>query len=267
MVNEDRAMSSARLACQVHGDAHAPAVVLLHSLATHSEIWRPQLAVWANTFRVICIDLPGHGASPAADEPLSLSDHAALVEQVLDTLAIQRAAIVGLSLGGMVAQAWALRSPARVRALVLAHTSAQTTPAVHEIWQQRLAQFKQHGLESQVAPTLARWFTPGFVEASPMTMDWVAQQIRATSPAGYAAAIHAIQGLDHLDRLAEIKAPTLVVAGDSDAAVPPQLASAMAARLQSAGLLVLKDAGHIGNVQQAHAFTESVGRFLRETPA
>lgn len=260
-------MSSARLAFHIHGQPHAPAVVLLHSLATHSEIWRPQLAVWAGMFRVICIDLAGHGASPADHGLSNLAEHAALVEQVLDTLAIPRAALVGLSLGGMVAQALALRSPARVRALALAHTSAQTTPAVHEIWQQRLAQFEQHGLEPQVQPTLARWFTPGFVDASPMTMDWVAQQIRSTTTAGYATAIRAIQGLNHLDRLAEIKAPTLIVAGDSDTAVPPQLASAMAARLPHAGLLVLKDAGHIGNVQQAHAFTESVGRFLREAPA
>lgn len=267
MVNETAAVNKARLAFHMHGNAQAPTVVLLHSLATHSEIWRPQLAVWSGVFRVICIDLAGHGASPAVDELFSLADHAALVEQVLDTLAVQRAAIVGLSLGGMVAQALALRSPARVRALVLAHTSAQTTPAVHEIWQQRLAQFEQHGLESQIQATLARWFTPGFVDASPMTMDWVAQQIRSTTAAGYSAAIRAIQGLNHLDRLANIKAPTIIVAGDSDAAVPPQLASAMAARLPHAGLLVLKDAGHIGNVQQAHAFTESVGRFLREAPA
>jgi len=260
-------MNAGRLACHVAGDARAPAVVLLHSLATHSEIWRPQLAVWSTLFRVVRIDLPGHGASPLPPGPLALADHAALVEYVLDDLAIERAALVGLSLGGMVAQAIALRSPSRVRSLVLAHTSARTIPAVREVWQQRLAQFERDGLESQVAPTLARWFTKPFADASPLTMDWVARQIRATSPAGYAAAIRAIQGLDHLDRLGEIAAPTLVVAGDSDAAVPPQAASAIVACLRRADLLVLKDAGHIGNVQQPLAFTEAVGRFLRDGPA
>ena len=149
-----------------------------------------------------------------------------------------------------------------MRSLVLAHTSARTAPELREVWQQRLDHFQRHGIESQIEPTLARWFTKPFADACPMTMGWVARQIRATSPAGYASAIGAIQGLDHLDRLAEIDAPTLVVAGECDAAVPPAAASAMAARVPHAELLVLKDAGHIGNVEQALSFTEGVGRFL-----
>jgi len=265
MAGESALVSAGPLACRVFGEPWAPPVVLLHSLATHSEIWRPQLAVWSTTFRLVCIDLPGHGASPAPTGPLALADLAGLVHAVLDELAVARAAVVGLSLGGMVAQAMALGAPSRVRSLVLAHTSARTAPELREVWQQRLQQCEQHGIESQVEPTLARWFTKAFAGASPMTMDWVARQIRTTSPAGFATAIGAIQGLDHLDRLAEIALPTLVVAGDADAAVPPQAASAMAARMPRAELFVLKDAGHIGNVQQPLLFTEAVGRFLRET--
>lgn len=260
-------MTEGTLAHRVHGDARAPAVVLLHSLATHSDIWQPQCAAWSTAFRLVCIDLPGHGASAAPKGSPTLDDLAVLVERVLDARAITQAAVVGLSLGGMVAQALALRAPARVRSLVLAHTSARTPPELREVWQQRLEQAERNGLAAQVEPTLARWFTKDFAAACPLTMAWVAQQIRATSPAGYAAAIRAIQALDHLDRLAAIAVPTLVVAGDADAAVPPQAASAMAARMPRAGLLVLRDAGHIGNVQQPVAFTEAVGRFLRDGPS
>jgi 3-oxoadipate enol-lactonase len=258
-------MIAAGLFCRVAGPAEAPAVVLLHALATHGELWLPQWPVWSMAFRLVAIDLPGHGMSPAPQAPMTLADHAGQVADALDALGIERAAVVGLSLGGMVAQALALRQPGRVRSLVLAHTTARTLPAVREIWDTRLAQFEREGLEKQVEPTLGRWFTPAFATASPMTMAWVARQIRATSPAGYTGAIRAIQGLDHFDRLGAITVPALVVAGDADAAVPLHAASALAERLPHAKLFVLKDAGHLGNVQQPVAFTEAVGGFLMRT--
>lgn len=256
--------AGAGLATHVSGPAHAPDVVLLHALATHSEIWQPQLAAWSTAFKLVRIDLPGHGDSPAPAAPLQLADYAAGVCRALDELQIEQAAVVGLSLGGMVAQAMALHHPRRVRALVLAHTSARTEPAVHEIWTRRLEQFELQGLDAQVAPTLQRWFPQAFAEASPMTLEWVARQIRATSASGYATAIRAIQALDHRDRLAEIAVPTLVVAGDADAAVPPAAAAALAGRIPGAQRLVLQEAGHLGNVQQPLAFTEQVGRFLQQ---
>jgi 3-oxoadipate enol-lactonase len=257
-------VSAGQLACHVDGPAHAPVLVLLHALATHSEIWRPQLAAWSTAFRVVRIDLPGHGASPPPAGPMDLAAYATQVGEALDALAIERATLVGLSLGGMVAQAMALQQPQRVQALVLAHTSARTEPAVREVWQRRFEQFERHGLQRQVAPTLERWFTRTFAAACPLTMDWVAAQIRTTSPAGYAAAVQAIQALDHLDRLADIPVPALVIAGDCDAAVPPPLAAGLAARLRRAELLVLEDAGHLGNVQQPLRFTEAVGRFVQQ---
>ncbi|WP_280155128.1 alpha/beta fold hydrolase [Piscinibacter sp. XHJ-5] len=255
-------MNDKGLAFHVEGPADAPPLVLLHPIATHSEIWRPQTAAWSTAFRLVRIDLPGHGASAVPDKPLTLADYADQVCEVLDELRLERAAVVGLSLGGMVAQAMALSHARRVRALVLAHTSDKTEPAVHEIWERRFEQFERCGIEAQVEPTLERWFTRAFVRACPMAVNWVAGQIRATSAAGYATAIRAIQRLDHRDRLARITLPVLVVAGDSDTAVPPAAASAMADRIPGAELLMLKDAGHLGNVQQPLVFTEAVGRFL-----
>jgi 3-oxoadipate enol-lactonase len=253
------------LFCHVAGPADSPAVVLLHALATHGELWRPQWPAWSMAFRLIAIDLPGHGMSPAPTAPMTLADYAERVAVALDELGIESASIVGLSLGGMVAQALALRQPGRLRSLVLAHTTARTLPALREIWDERLAQFERDGLEKQIEPTLGRWFTPAFAGATPMTMEWVAGQIRATSPAGYASAIRAIQGLDHFDRLGQITIPTFVVAGDADSAIPLPAASALAERLPRAQLFVLKDAGHLGNVQQPIAFTEAVGSFLMRT--
>lgn len=259
-------MNAPRLFHSVHGPDGAPVVVLLHPLATHSALWQPQLPAWSTRFRVVCVDLPGHGRSPVLPEVTTLSQYAAEVRRVLDALGVDRAALVGLSLGGMVAQAFALDWPGRTQALVLAHTSARTEPAIRDLWSTRLQQAADEGMAAQVPAILGRWFPPAFAASAPMTLQWVAAQILATPFAGYAAAVGAIQRLDHLDRLHRIAAPTLVVAGELDAAAPPALAWSMAERLPRATLVTLPGSGHIGNVQQALAFTETVGAFLVQSP-
>ncbi|WP_342130869.1 alpha/beta fold hydrolase [Hydrogenophaga sp. OTU3427] len=245
------------------GDAQAPALVLLHSLATHSELWASQRRVWCQMFRVISVDLPGHGASPEWSDGFTLNDLADEVLSVLDGLGIEQAAVVGLSLGGMVAQALALRHGARVQALVIAHAGARTDAAVQEIWNQRIAQFESRDMEVLSQSTLQRWFPREFAEQSPLTLAWVAGMIHATQPGGYISAIRAIQGLDHLDRLHTITAPTLVLAGHADAAVPPAVARQLAEQLPNAQLRLLDGTGHLGNVQAPIQFTEIVGAFLQ----
>lgn len=255
-------MNTARLFHSVHGPDGAPVVVLLHPLATHSALWQPQLPVWSNRFRVVCVDLPGHGRSPVLPDVTTLSQYAEEVRLVLDALGVDHAALVGLSLGGMVAQAFALDWPERTRALVLAHTSARTEPAIRDLWSTRLQQAADEGMAAQIPAILGRWFPPTFAAAAPMTLQWVAAQIGSTPFTGYAAAIGAIQRLDHLDQLHRITAPALVIAGELDAAAPPALARMMADHLPAATLVTLPGSGHIGNVQQALAFTETVGAFL-----
>ncbi|MDB5967283.1 MAG: 3-oxoadipate enol-lactonase [Polaromonas sp.] len=255
-------MSQARLAFRVDGPADAPAVVLIHALATHSELWAFQVPAWAMHLRVIRVDLPGHGLSPMLEGVRSLADFAREIATVLDDLDVNRAALVGLSLGGMVAQAFALAYPARTSALVLAHTSARTDPAVQQIWARRIEQFRDEGLAAQVPSILERWMPRSFAESSPLTLEWIASQIRSTRPEGYQASIEAIQQLDHLDRLKHITAPALVIAGEVDAAAPPATAALMAERLPDARLVVLPGVAHLGNVQQPVLFTETAGSFL-----
>lgn len=255
-------MTTARLSHSVHGPDGAPVVVLLHPLATHSALWQPQLPAWSTRLRVVCVDLPGHGRSPVLPDISTLSQYAGEVRLVLDGLDIKQAALVGLSLGGMVAQAFALDWPERTSALVLAHTSTRTEPAIRDLWRTRLQQAADEGMAAQVPAILGRWFPAPFAASAPLTLQWVAAQIKSTPFAGYAAAIGAIQRLDHLDQLHRITVPTLVVAGELDAAAPPALARLMADHLPTATLVTLPGTGHIGNVQQPLSFTETVGAFL-----
>lgn len=258
-------MASPVLFARDEGPRDGPAVVLLHSLATSGALWDPQASIWAESWRVIRIDLPGHGRSPGGSEDGALGAMADRVAATLDALDVARWSLVGLSLGGMVAQAIALRTPDRVAAMVLAHCGARTDAAVREIWNRRLAQLEAGGMAGQVAPTLERWFPVEFVRQFPLTMEWVGGMIRRTPRVGYEAAIRAIQGLDHVEALRTLRVPALIVAGTEDTAVPPQAAEALSGVLPNAELDVLEGVGHIGNVQAPGRFTERVGAFLRQS--
>jgi 3-oxoadipate enol-lactonase len=226
-------------------------------------MWAPQVPVWSSRFWVVNVDLPGHGTSPPSETQYSLKDLADAVCAHLDARAIDRFAIVGLSLGGMVAQALAIHRPQRVWAAVLAHTLAAITPAARKLWDERIAAVEARGIESQVEATLERWFTQRFRTDAPLTMAWVADMVRATDARGFVTAARAIQSLDHLELLADVEVPALVVAGREDASATPSAAEAMHERLARSELTLLESA-HLGNVEQSVAFTERVGAFLRQ---
>jgi 3-oxoadipate enol-lactonase len=244
------------------GPEGAPVVVLLHPLATDMRIWSLQLPVLANKYRVIRVDLAGHGGS-AAVTARSIADQARMVADTLRAEGISGATIVGLSLGGMVAQRLALDHQGLVRGLVIACSAARMLPALGALWAERIAATRAGGMEAQVAPTLARWFTPEFAAASPLTLTWVGGIIADTPPEGYIASCEAIRDLDQLDELDRITAKTLVIAGRHDAALPLQVLQAIVAKIPGARLALL-DAAHLANVEQPVKFTELVGAFLDE---
>jgi 3-oxoadipate enol-lactonase len=255
---------SALLAHEVHGNPNGEVVVLLHALATTSALWSYQVPAWAAHFKVVNVDLPGHGRSSLLPGQADMAGYAKAVKELLDHLGIQKAALVGLSLGGMVAQAFAIAYPERISALVLAHTGARTHPAGWEIWARRLEQFQDAGLIAQIPSILERWFPRDFSEASPLTLRWISDQIAGTNPEGYASAIRAIQQLDHFDAIKAIRVPALVIAGEVDSAAPPAASTAMAEQIRGARLVVLAGVAHLGCVQEPVTFTETVGRFLQD---
>ena len=245
------------------GPRDAPVVVLLHAIATCSELWAQQIPVWSQFARILAVDLPGHGASAPRPQIDSLDQYAHALAELLASASIEDVSIVGLSFGGMIGQAFALNYPQRVRSLVLSNTSARTSAEMREIWARRKEHAATQGMQEQVATTLERWFTPQFRENAPLHVERVANMIRRTTYEGYSAAIEAIRGLDLLDRLTSLEMQVLVVGGRQDAAVTPQTVEAMVQRVPKARTLLLDGAAHLANVEQPIAFSEAVGHFLR----
>lgn len=248
----------------VSGRNHAPVLVLLHPLGASGEIWRAQLPVFEQFFRVIRIDLHGQGDSKLATgafSPQRIERYLDDVLAVLDSLDIERAHWCGLSLGGAIAIAAAARYPRRVLRLVLANTAASFPPAA--LWDERIATALGPGMDALLEAIPARWLGADFRARHPEALEALDLQLRKTSARGYAEACSALRELALEPELAAIHAPTLVIAGASDLSTPIERAEALVAGIEGADLLVL-DAGHLSNVEQAEEFTTAVADFLRD---
>lgn len=239
---------------QQHGDAQAPAVVLLGSLGSDNTMWQPQLRPLATRFRVIAVDHRGHGKSPAPAGPYTVADLGQDVLALLDSLGVESAHLVGLSLGGAVAQWIAARHPDRVDSLSLLATSAAFAPP--EPWAERARAVRTDGVAA-IAPTVVgRWFTPALAERDPELVARHVAMVAATPDEGYAACCDALAAWDGRPDLARISAPTLVIAGAQDPSTPPAVGAEIASGIAVSELRVVDPAAHLLNVEQAGAVTK-----------
>jgi 3-oxoadipate enol-lactonase len=253
-----------RLSFASIGADSAPAVVLSHALATRAEVWGYQLPLLSRHFRVILYDLRGHGESEASGDNWSLEELANDIVKLLDHLSIARAALVGLSLGGMIGQVLALTAPERLSALALCSTGSEANEAMQANFERRIEAVRLKGMESQVEPTLARWFSTEFLRSAPQTTAWIGDLIRTTSPDGFIGCCRALQKLNVTERLKQIKVPTLLIPGEKDLSFPPRVSEAMRERIGGSRLEILKGAAHLGVVEEAHRFNEILLPFLAE---
>ena len=249
---------------RVEGPRRAPWLVLSNSLGTTADMWEPQMTALTGRFRVVRYEHRGHGGSATPPGPYSIDDIGGDLLGVLEAVGAERAAVVGLSLGGTAAMWLAAHHPGRVERLVLACTAASWPPT--DLWDGRIAAM-QHGTPSDLLDSLmARWFTPAFEQGHLRTRRLVASMLEACSPAGYAACCAALARVDLTSRLADIAAPTLVVAAASDPVVPTSTAAALAERVPGAELRVIAPGAHLLNLEQPARFTAAVVDHLAGDP-
>ncbi|RLJ67860.1 3-oxoadipate enol-lactonase [Sulfurisoma sediminicola] len=239
-----------------------PLVTLSHSLASDLTMWDGLAAALAGRYTVLRYDTRGHGATDAPDGPYSFAQLVGDVAGLLDQLSIERTHFVGLSMGGMIAQHFALAHPGRMDKLVVASSSSRTPPEARAIWDERIAVARAQGMQAHVEATLGRWFTASWRASHPEVMARIGALITATPVAGYAGCGAAICDLDLTDKLAAVRAPTLVLVGADDPGTPPASSEAIARAIPGARLEIVPAASHLLNIEQAATFNRLVGDFL-----
>jgi 3-oxoadipate enol-lactonase len=230
------------------GPADAPVVVLSNSLGATRAMWDPQVPALAERYRVITYDTRGHGESPVPAGPYTLDDLVDDLVALLDEVGAERADVAGLSLGGMTGMRLAAREPARVHRLALLCTSAFVGPGPYG---DRARMVRAEGTGTVAPAVIERWFTPGFREQEPDLVARMEAMIAGTPDEGYAGCCEAIDAMDLRPDLARIVAPTLVVSGWDDPALPPEHQQAIADGIPGAELLTVSPGAHLANIEQA----------------
>ena len=248
--------------CEVSGKQDAPAVMLSHSLGSSLVMWNPQIEALESHFRVLRYDMRGHGESDAPHGAYTLEQLGEDAVGLLDALNIQVVQWVGLSIGGMIGQYLALNHADRLRSLVLCDTAAAIEEEAQAMRQQRIETAREQGMEPLVESTLDRWFTQDFLKRNSPQVDLIRRHFLATPVAGYIGCSEAIGNLNYLERLSEVKTPTLIIVGEEDPATPVAASEAIHERMPDSRLVVLPSAAHLSNVEQPDAFNRALIGFL-----
>jgi 3-oxoadipate enol-lactonase len=244
------------------GDPAGPAVVFANSLGTDLRVWDAVLPQLLPGLRIIRYDKRGHGLSDAPDGTWRIEDFADDLAGILDALGATRVAMVGLSVGGLIAQALASRRPDLVRVLILSGTAAKIGTA--DLWNARIRAVEADGIASIADPILERWFSAEFRARNPELALW-RNMLNRTPAAAYAATCGAIRDADLTEGTRALSLPTLALVGDQDGSTPPDLVRATAALIPGARCEVIADAGHLPGVEQPEAVATLIADFLKET--
>ena len=249
----------------ITGPEDAPVVVLIHGLGLNRAVWQWMLPDLTR-FRTLTYDLIGHGETAPPQGQPNLKDLAAQLAALLDHLTIDAAAVVGFSLGGMVARRFAQDYPDRTRALVILHSAHRRSEKAQGAILFRVAQAEDHGPAATVELALERWYTDACRTARPDLMDLTRQWVLANDPKVYPRLYHILaHGVDEIVAPnPPITAPTLVLTGDEDTGNGPEMSIAIATEIPRARLVILKGLRHMALAEDPPAVNRPVTDFLTE---
>jgi 3-oxoadipate enol-lactonase len=238
------------------------AVILAHAIGCDARMWQALVPVLRDRFRVLAFDARGHGGSPVTPRPYTLAGLAGDFVRALDARGLERAHWVGLSMGGMIGQAFAIHHPGRLARLVLANTTSGYGPDGPKMWEARARAVTEGGMAAIKDLVMARYFSEEFRAAHPAVVETTAQRFLEVPVEGYAGCCDAIRDLDFTGMLGKVQARTLVIAGEKDAGTPVAMSEAIAGRIPGARLAVIPGAAHLSAVEKKDEFNALVRQFL-----
>jgi 3-oxoadipate enol-lactonase len=236
---------------EILGPPDTQVLLMGGSLGTTLQMWDGQLPLTAD-LRVVRLDHRGHGLSPVPPGPYDIADLGRDVLELMDRLGLDRASYCGLSIGGMVGMWLAAHAPGRIDRLVLICTSAYMPPAF--TWRERAETvLAARSVEPIADAVVDRWLTPEFAARRPDVRAGLRAMLAVTPPKGYASCCGAIERMDLRDRLAEIRARTLIVSGSDDPSTPVEHQRVIAQSIRGARHETVGPAAHLAVIEQAAA--------------
>ena len=241
-------------------------IVFLHAFPLNRTMWSGQEHALSSQFRIITIDLRGHGESDAPLWRYTLEQSADDVRVLLDHLSIRRAVFVGLSMGGYILFAFYRKYADRVNGLVLADTRAQADTPEGKHGRFLMAQTAYKEGPSAIADLMIpKLLSPMRIQTKLDLVQHVRAMIQGNQISGIAGDLMAMADRpDSVTLLSQITCPTQIIVGDLDQATPPSDAELLANRISNARLAVIPQAAHLANLEQPETFNRIVASFASE---
>jgi 3-oxoadipate enol-lactonase len=257
-------LNGRNLAYDLMGPETAPVVCMTHSLASDSGMWAEQVPPLLRAgFRVLRIDMRGHGGSAPVAGDYTMSQLAWDVADTLEALGIQRVHFIGLSIGGMLGQAFALEHHTKLASAMWCDTLPASPAGGDQLWQQRVDTVSNaKSLVPLADPTIERWLTDTVKTSRPGRWKQIRDTIIGTTPQGYLGCVAAIRNFNFLDRLPMLRVPTLVVCGADDAGTPAPENRRIASLIPGARYEEIADARHFPNVEHPDTFNRIMVEWL-----
>lgn len=242
------------------GSPDLPAIAFCNALGTDFRIWDSVASRLADRYRIVRYDKRGHGLSDAPPAPYRMTDHVDDLAGLLDHLGITNAAVVGLSVGGMITQGLAALRPDLVAAVVLCDTAHRI--GTEETWNERIETVRAQGIAALAEATMQRWFTRAFrAPGNPDLSGYVNMLVR-TPVEGYTGTCAALRDADLTESTRALKLPALLIVGDHDGSTPPELVRSTAALIAGSRFEIISDAGHLPCIEQPDVTARLIGDFL-----
>ena len=240
-------------------------LIFIHAFPLSKAMWQPQVDALQDAYRVITIDIGGHGESDIVLWNDSLDDYAKSVIHLLDHLGISQAVFVGLSMGGYILFSIYRHYANRVKGLVLADTRAQADSEEGKAGRRSMAEVAFKDGASAIADImLPKLLAPTTFQHQPELVEQVRQMILQTPESGIVVDLVAMAARpDSTDLLSMITCPTLVIVGEKDQATPVEESQYITQRIPEARLVIIPEAGHLSNFEQPAAFNQAIQSFLQ----
>ena len=238
-------------------------VVLGHCFGADRHFWNQQLAV-LQRYRVLRYDTRGHGDSGTPDGPYTLDDLAADLVALLNALHIDRMHYIGVSMGGMIGQTFALDYPERLRSLGLINTTSEYSKAQRALWKERIEHVLSYGMDDVIEPLMVRWFSDAAARDNAPGYAYMKAVIKRFPARNFALVAEAVRQVDYSARLGEIKVPTLVVASPDDPGISREASEHLRDAIAESVFHWLSPARHLATLEQPAAFNQMLAAFLSE---
>ena len=238
------------------GPQSGPIVCFCHSLSSDGGMWAEQMGpLLATGYRVLRLDMRGHGGSDPVAGDYTMDDLAGDVATALDALGIDKVHYIGLSIGGMLGQAFALRHGGRLLSAMWCDTAPASPPNAIEAWGPRMETVRTAGSLAPLADaTMERWFTDAWKPLQPARWKQIRDTVAGTTPQGYLGCAAAIMAFDFVSKLPTVEVPVLTVCGSDDQGTPPSANKRIAEAVANGRYEEIANARHFPNVEHPQVF-------------